>query len=677
MRVKTCLTAAILMLCLFHQAAFAQFKDVVWIKGGNAAGAHSVLFSPDGKYIIANGKVTRFLDIATGNLSRVVNLGVSIIQFSTDGKYLAGGPGDYTIRILDASTWDLVATFPLPGNAYQLVLSPDLKFAITNTGYPDSTIALWEIASGNLLRTVNARTNSVSLAAFSPDARYFLSRNGDNTLKLWETATGNLARTFAGFNAFYPAFSPDGKYLAFVSSGRIKLLEVATGNLIRTFVDAPSALGTPSFSQDGKYLFTVNGYNNVSRSGGTIGLWEVATGNLLRIFGGQNYGERAFSASLSPDGKYIVSVNDDQTVKLWDAATGAPAKTLTAHTSAVSAVAFSVDGRYVASSAGYGDPIKLWDVATGNFVRAFSVEPNWYSTFSFSPKGRFIAAPAFDGIRLWDVASAGYLNLLKPQTGTVSGKLLFSSDEQYLAGVVSGAIKLWAIHGGQVVQTFAGHLGSTLDLSFSVDETRLVSIGADKKIKLWEIASGTLVKSVEAQIGEVNIAAFSPDARHVALGGSFGLKLYETATGNFVRDFAGQPGSQYPLRISFSSDGRYIVCTVRDQKIRIWEAATGRNVYTYDNEFLPNLVSYPSNLIPISLSPDSKYIAGRRSGDARGSKALCRKTPSRVECQWHRQWSLFLSPANRRFCRNGKTYLVEIVSKFRLPPNPNSCRSNF
>jgi WD40 repeat protein len=297
-------------------------------------------------------------------------------------------------------------------------------------------------------------------------------------------------------------------------------------------------------------------------------LWEVDTGNLLRAFGGQNYGERAFSASLSPDANYIVALNDDMTIKLWDTATGALTKTLTAHTSSVSAVAFSVDGRYVASSAGY-DPIKLWDVRTGNFVRAFSVEPHGnYSTFSFSPKGRFIAAPAFDGIRLWDVASGTYLNLLKPQTGTVGGKLLFSND---------------------------------------------------KKIKLWEIASGALVKSIEVPIAEVNAAAFSPDASQIALGGSFGLKLYETATGNFVKNFEGQPGSEYPLRISFSSDGRYIVCTVRDQKIRIWEVATGGNVYTYDHEFLPNRVSYPSNLIPIAISSDSQYIA---SGTDDGSVIL-------------------------------------------------------
>jgi WD40 repeat protein len=249
MRIKTCLPTAILSFFLFHQAAFAQFKDVVWIKGGNVTGFHSVLFSPDGKYVISAEKVTRFWGIDTGNLSRAVDLGVVVMQFSTDGKYIAGNPGDNTIRILDASTWDLVATFPLPDNASQLVLSPDFKFVITNTGYPDSTIALWEIASGNLVRIINAHANTVGLAPFSPDARYFLARS-NNSLMLWETATGNLARTFAGLgNVFFSAFSPDGKYLAVLSEGRIKLLEVATGNLIRTLLMLQALWGLLLFHQ--------------------------------------------------------------------------------------------------------------------------------------------------------------------------------------------------------------------------------------------------------------------------------------------------------------------------------------------------------------------------------------------------------------------------------------------
>ena len=164
-------------------------------------------------------------------------------------------------------------------------------------------------------------------------------------------------------------------------------------------VAAPNTLGGHtsyvygvSFSPDGKMLASAS-YDN------TVKLWNTATGQVIKTLTGHtNY---VWGVSFSPDGKMLASASYDNTVKLWNTATGQVIKTLIGHTSAVHGVSFSPDGKMLASASG-DNTVKLWNTTTGQEIKTLIGHTNYVWSVSFSPDGKMLASASADNtVRLW------------------------------------------------------------------------------------------------------------------------------------------------------------------------------------------------------------------------------------------------------------------------------------
>jgi WD40 repeat protein len=297
---------------------------------------------------------------------------------------------------------------------WSVAFSPDGRRLAS--GSWDNTIKLWDVETGQEVRTLRGHTGGVWSMAFSPDGRLLASGSVGGTVKLWDVgvATKDFSsppevRTLRGHSGgvLSVAFSPDGRLLASNSVyytkttfySAVELWNVETGQKVRTLSGAP--VGSVAFSPDGRLLAA-------GSDEGTVKLWDVGVATKdfssppeVRTLRGHTGGVE--SVAFSPDGRLLASASSDQTVKLWDVATGQEVRTLRGHTWAVTSVAFSPDGRLLASASG-DQTVKLWDVATGQEVRTLSGHNGGVESVAFSPDGRLLASGSSDGtVRIWGV----------------------------------------------------------------------------------------------------------------------------------------------------------------------------------------------------------------------------------------------------------------------------------
>ncbi|EKF04447.1 kinase domain protein [Tolypothrix sp. PCC 7601] len=285
------------------------------------------------------------------------------------------------------------------GGVYSVAISPDGKTLAS--GSADSTIKLWNIPRGEPIRTLTGHSGLIYSVAISPDGKTLASGSFDTTIKLWNLATGEQIGTLTRHsNSVYSvAISPDGNTLASIADNTIKLWNLATKEQIRTLPSERYAnTGHSSFV----YSVAISPDGNTLASGSldnTIKLWNLATGELIRTL--NRHSDGVISVAISRDGKTLASGSLDNTIKLWNLATGEEIRTLTGHSDTPFVVAFSPDGKTLASGSA-DKTIKLWNLATGEEIRTLNRHSQGVISVAFSPDGKTLVSGSDDKtIKIW------------------------------------------------------------------------------------------------------------------------------------------------------------------------------------------------------------------------------------------------------------------------------------
>ena len=258
-----------------------------------------------------------------------------------------------------------------------------------------------------------------------------------------------------------------------------------------------------AFRPDGKGLVTIS-------DDGTLKLWDEATGEaLLTVPTGATRGRHG--AAFSPDGSHLAAASQVGTAKIWDAATGQELLTLSGHTNWVFGVAFSPDGKRLAT-ASEDRTAKIWDAATGQELLTLRGHPDWVLGVAFSPDGESLATAGKDGkVKVWDVATGQ--ELLTCSTGSLpANRVAFSPDGKRLAAASDAqAALVWNAETCEEMLVLRGHTGAVNAVAFSPDGSRMATAGDDGKVKVWDARTGQELFTLSGHNGPVEDVSFSPD----------------------------------------------------------------------------------------------------------------------------------------------------------------------
>ena len=292
---------------------------------------------------------------------------------------------------------------------------------------------------------------------------------------------------------------------------------------------------------------------------------------------------------------------------VWDSADGSEVCRLTGHEKAASSVAFSPDGRLVATGSWSG-VLRIWEARTGLLLRTVRAHPSdRVSAVVFLPDGRSLATASFDRTaRVWDVTTGDLLQTLSGHAGIICG-LAFSRDGRRLAssGGEEKTVKIWDPLTGREILNLRGHTDICTCVAFSPDSRRLVSAGRDRTVRVWDASPLTGNEGLESLNmdlrEEVWSVAFGPDGSSLAVGSYTTVWLLDSQTGAPLHTYVHPAGV---TRVVFSPDGRQLATDLLSSEgntiVKVWDVATGVEAVAPIRERIQSST--------VAFDPDGRYL---------------------------------------------------------------------
>lgn len=554
-----------------------------------------VAVSRDGKRVVAMGTEVWALDLTPAGprlrwKSAPGRGPLNSIAMAPDGQTVACGTvlGQATY-LLDAATGETLRTLE-GSHGFHVAFSPD--GAVLATGMPESAVGLWDVRTGVLVRRFGGgREAPVWRFTFSPDGTALATTGPDRTVRIWDATTGSLRASTPGGEATDPfvAYTPDGRALIEAGAERIRYRDPGTGRETRPAVAAPHLNPLWSFSIGGGKSLSSNGTLLASEDGGVLGVWNVATGEEVGPVGALH--GQVLALAFSPDGRTLATTARFSHVQLWGADTGVPIRRLPFRDPGLTAYALSYP------SAGAVETLEWcpepaprwvltgWDPRSGEPVtrpefpaRLTQPEPNVFPAYAASADGRWLAWGAGAGVTLIDRTTGAETRIAGGEPVTYAA---FSGDGGRLVcyGKREKAVCVWDTRTGAQLARVSVDFSARAEhppVALSQDGSRIALVwkasGGGDEIRVEGVAAKTVHRFTAPRLDTLTLA-FSPDDRFLAAGGEAGaVRVWDLRTGTECRRLDGHTSRVQVL--AFSPDGRRLASGSADSTALIWDATS-------------------------------------------------------------------------------------------------------
>jgi WD40 repeat protein/beta-lactamase regulating signal transducer with metallopeptidase domain len=633
---------------------------------GHRASVRSVAWAPDGKTLATGSgdKTVKLWNVAKGEAKATLKGhegAVRSVAFHPKGTIVASGGEDGMARLWDVASAKQVGSAqsnspPTPDGAQPqrnyvtaVAFSPRGRTLVA-VGM-DLTVHVLDPQTGAQRGQLRGHTDFIMSLAFSPDGKTLMTAGLDNSLRRWAGSvpppTPRVAYQDSTVQAWFAVFSPDGKRLVSGGDdGNLHLRRVDLNRKVPVLQGPTGGLYTIAFTRDGKTMATCG-------SDTLVRLWELPSGKLLKTLrpkqmDGDGPPLPVWSVAFSPDGKQVASCTGafnqkDQPgrVQVWDVKTGEEVANLPGdkHTSLIVSVAFSPDGKWLAT-AGWEGVVNVWKADGFAHHKTLKANDQPVRSLCFHPKNGLLAAGGFDGaIRLYDPETGkeeGKFTPAEPLINSVSfsadGKRLAAvynkktgPDDNPLGGEAAPGAVVWDYESKKEIVKLAKEIkGKMLSGALSPDGKLLATGGGVNNkygsVQLWDVDTGKEVTKLSGPRNWVEGVTFSPDGKLLASTGATppaqpaNPNQPQPAPGPAVRndvtiwDLAEERGrlrleghTKHVAHAAFTRDGKLLATAGgADRSIRLWDGETGESKGV--------LNGHEGDVRRVAFSPDGKTL---------------------------------------------------------------------